>query len=246
MDYDEYNDELLAAIYDDDNPDGRDHDYYRTLATRLNATRITDLGCGTGILTVTLVAPGRTVTGIDPAAAMLARASSRAQGDAVEWRLGTSNLIDAGENDLVIMTGNVAMQILGKDWHATLKDIARGLKPGGVLAFESRNPQARAWTEWNDPGSERNTGVGRLRERTITTAPNSDGVVTMQCRNEFIDANHVVDVEQDLQFRTFDQITEDLDRADLTVLNVWKDWNGTPFTGSAVEPIMVFEASSRT
>lgn len=245
MDYDEYNDDLLAAIYDGDNPNGRDHDYYRALATSLNATRMTDLGCGTGILTVTLVAPGRKVVGIDPAAAMLARASSRPAGDSVVWRLGTSSLVDAGENDLTIMTGNVAMHILGDDWHTTLRDIAQGLKPGGVLAFETRNPKARAWTKWNDPGSERNTAAGRLRESTVTTDPNLDGVVTMQCHNEFIDANHIVDVEQRLQFRTVDQITADLNRAGLTVLHVWNDWDNAPFTGSAAEPIMIFEASSK-
>jgi trans-aconitate methyltransferase len=245
MDYDEYNDDLLAAIYDGDNPNGRDHDYYRALATKLNAARITDLGCGTGILTVTLVAPRRKIVGIDPAAAMLARASSRGLGDSVEWRLGTSNLIDAGVNDLVIMTGNVAMHILGDDWYATLRDISQGLKRGGVLAFETRNPKTRAWTKWNDPGSERNTVVGRLRESTMTKEPDPDGVLKMQCHNEFIDANHIVDVEQHLQFRTVDQITADLNRAGFSVLHVWSDWDGAPFTGSAAEPIMIFEASCR-
>lgn len=244
MDYDEYDDDLLAAIYDDDNPDGQDHDYYRALAARLHATRITDLGCGTGILTVTLVAPGRRVLGIDPAAAMLGRAAARPGGDAVEWRLGTSKLIDAGESDLITMTGNVAMHILGNDWHTTLSDIRRGLKPGGVLAFETRNPEARAWTRWNDPGSERSTAVGRLRESTTTTAPDADGVVTMGCHNEFLDADCVVDVEQRLQFRTAGQVTADLNNAGLTVLRIWRDWNRTPFTGSAAEPLMVFEASA--
>ncbi|MGG5174989.1 class I SAM-dependent methyltransferase [Pseudarthrobacter sp. J1763] len=173
--YDDYNDELLAAIYDADNPDGPDHDYFRSLAAKLKAERITDLGCGTGILTVTLSAPGRTVVGIDPAAAMLDRATSRPNGASVEWRLGTSNLIDDGENDLILMTGNVAMHILGEGWHATLKDIARGLKPGGKLAFETRNPKARAWTTWNEDGTERSTAVGRLWETTAVTAPDAAG-----------------------------------------------------------------------
>lgn len=244
MDYDEYDDDLLAAIYDDDNPDGQDHDYYRGLATRLHSTRITDLGCGTGILTVTLMAAGRRVLGIDPAAAMLGRAAARPGGDAVEWRLGTSNLIDAGESDLITMTGNVAMHILGNDWHTTLSDIRRGLKPGGVLAFETRNPEARAWNRWNDPGSERSTAVGRLRESTTITAPDADGVVIMGCHNEFLDADRVVDVEQRLQFRTAEQVTADLNTAGLTVLSIWRDWNRTPFTGVAAEPLMVFEASA--
>lgn len=246
IDYDEYNDDLLAAIYDGDNPDGPDHDYYRELAASLNAAHITDLGCGTGILTVTLADRGRTVIGIDPAAAMLARASSRPAGDSVEWRLGTSSLIDTNRNDLIIMTGNVAMHILGDDWHITLKDIAHGLKSGGLLAFETRNPVAQAWTEWNDPGSKRNTAAGLLRESTITSDPDADGVITMRCHNEFIDSNHEVDVEQRLQFRTVDQITADLNCAGLTVLRVWSDWTGTPFTGAASERLMIFEAHPRT
>lgn len=243
MDYDEYNDHLLAAIYDDDNPAGEDHDYYRALAMRLEATHITDLGCGTGMLTVTLTGPGRTVVGIDPATAMLARAATRPSEGAVEWRLGTSTLIDAEANDLIIMTGNVAMHILGSDWHSTLDYIARGLKSGGVLAFETRNPQAMAWTQWSDPGSERSTIVGRLRESTITTVPDTDGVVTMRCHNEFVDANRILDVEQKLQFRTLEQITADLHRAGLTLSHVWEDWKRTPFAHTAAAPLMVVEAS---
>jgi SAM-dependent methyltransferase len=246
MDYDEYDDDCLAAIYDDDNPDGPDHDYYRELAAGLNAVHITDLGCGTGILTVTLAAHGRTVIGIDPAAAMLARASSRPGGDSVQWRLGTSRLIDTTRNDLITMTGNVAMHILGDDWHTTLKDVAHGLRPGGVLAFESRNPVAHAWTGWNDPGSERHTAAGLLRESTTTSDPDPGGVVTMRCHNEFVDANHEVTVEQRLQFRTAEQITVHLDQAGLTVLRIWSDWTGTPFTGAASEQLMIFEASPRT
>ncbi|HHW84054.1 MAG TPA: methyltransferase domain-containing protein, partial [Actinomycetales bacterium] len=75
-----YGDQRLAVIYDLDNPDGSDHDYFRSLVDDANAEVVTDLGCGTGILTVTLTRPGRRVVGIDPAPAMLARAASRPGG----------------------------------------------------------------------------------------------------------------------------------------------------------------------
>ena len=65
-------DERLAAIYDFDNPHGPDPDYFRAIVRISGPWTVTDLACGTGILTVTLVGPGRQVMGIDPARAMLA------------------------------------------------------------------------------------------------------------------------------------------------------------------------------
>lgn len=238
-----YDDHRLAAIYDADNPGGVDHDYFRALADRAAAKRIVDVGCGTVVLTVTLIGPGRTVIGIDPAAAMLAYAAARPGGDAVEWRLGTSERIDTDSVDLIIMSANVAMHILGDDWTTTLADIARGLVPGGRLAFESRNPAARAWRTWNDQLSEHETPLGRLRESTRTTAPDADGIVTMSCHNEFVDAGCVLDVEQRLQFRTAQQVTADLHQAGLKVQGIGRDWHRTPFTGDAEQRLMIFEAT---
>ena len=88
MDVGAYGDELLAAIYDDDNRDGPDHDYFRALADEVSASCITDLGCGTGILTVTLAKKGRRVTGIDSAAALLSHAAERPGGRSGRMAIG--------------------------------------------------------------------------------------------------------------------------------------------------------------
>ena len=237
-----YADDRLAVIYDIDNPDGPDHDFFHTLAVEADARTITDLGCGTGILTVTLAGPGRRVVGIDPAPVMLKRASSRPGGDAVEWVLGTSERIETGASDLIIMSGNVAMHIIGDDWTQTLRDVARGLKPGGRLVFEARNPLAEAWRTWNDQLTEHDTPAGRLRESATTGPPGADGVVTMHCHNEFIDDGSTIDVDVRLQFRSLEQVVSDLAAARLEVINVWRDWARTPFTNTPVEPLMVFEA----
>lgn len=44
-------DQRLVDLYDQDNPDGADHDFYRAVADEVSAESILDLGCGTGILT---------------------------------------------------------------------------------------------------------------------------------------------------------------------------------------------------
>lgn len=194
------------------------------MASEHHVADIVDLGCGTGILTVTLTCLDRSVTGIDPAPAMLDRARNRPGGDKVTWVQGTAEQITPGSADMVVMSGNVAMHILHEQWQTSLENIAQGLRPGGILVFDSRNPEARAWEEWNDELGERDTPVGRLRESLATDPPGEDGVVVMHCHNEFVDDGTVLDVEQRLQFRSHEQIVRDLTAAGLVVEATYGDW----------------------
>jgi len=241
-----YDHERLALIYDADNPDGPDHDYFRAFVEEMAPENVIDLGCGTGMLTVSLTAPGRKVVGIDPARAMLAIASVRPSGDKVEWRLGTSEQILPNSTDVVIMSGNVSMHIIGDQWHQTLQRIANGLRLGGRVAFEARNPLAKAWESWNEPLSVRDTPAGRIRESVVTDPPNDTGVVTMHCYNEFVDDGTVLAIDQQIQFRSFDDVCTDLSSAGLELVNAWRDWHRTPFGNTADESLMVFEAVRST
>lgn len=236
-----YDDARLAVLYDHDNPPGEDHAFFRRVTDEADARRIVDLGCGTGSLTVTLAGQGRTVVGIDPAEAMLAFARARPGGDAVEWRCGTAELIEPASADLVVMSGNVAMHLIGEDWAGALRRIAAGLVPGGRLAFETRNPVRRAWERWNQTPTERTTPAGQVVESESTSAPDADGVVLMRIRNAFPDDGAVVEVDQHLQFRSEARVRADLAAAGLTVERISCDWRRTPF--EAVEhPLMVVEA----
>ncbi len=135
------------------------------------------------------------------------------------------------------------MHILHDDWTTALADIAAGLRPGGTLVFDTRNPAAEAWRGWAQPTSERDTVLGRLRERTQTTPPDADGVVTMHCHNNFLDDGGVLDVRQQLQFRTLPTLQTDLAQAGLTLQQVWGDWHHTPFTDSPTQHLMLIEAT---
>nr|WP_246417247.1 hypothetical protein [Micrococcus endophyticus] len=44
-----------------------------------------------------------------------------------------------------------------------------------------------------------------------------------------------------MQFRSVEQVTEDLAAAGLAVDRVWSDWRGRPFDG-AEHPLMIIEA----
>lgn len=64
----------------------------------------------------------------------------------------------------------------------------------------------------------------------------------MDSVNEFLVADHVINVSQRLQFRTFDTVRDDLSAAGMRVHDIWQNWDRTPFTGTANEPLMILEA----
>ena len=234
-------DERLLTLYDGDNPDGADHAFYRALADRLDAHRIVDLGCGTGMLAVTMTAPGRSVRGIDPSANMLAIARARLGADAVDWLLGDATAIAPGSADLVIMTGNVAQHIAGGAWPAALRAIGVGLVEGGRLAFESRNPDDRAWESWAaEPPATRDTAFGPLTEWLEFGPMSVDGAIEMRAHNVFErKGEHLVET-QTLVFRSEAELRADLEAAGLSIVSIDGGWDGEPVT--AASRVLVVEA----
>ena len=104
------------------------------------------------------------MTGVDPSAAMLAVARCGQHGDRVQWIYGDTTAVPALAADLALMSGHVAQFFVTDDaWAAALTALHTALRPGGTLAFESRNPDNREWERWtragartaNDPSSGR-------------------------------------------------------------------------------------------
>lgn len=238
-------DPRLVDLYDVDNPDGPDHDYFRTLAHQLDAHMIVDLGCGTGMLTVTLVGRDRRVTGVDPDAEMLSFARRRLGGDAVDWVLGDSRIIGSVGADLVVMSGNVAQAITGEAWTRTLSDVHSALRPGGTLAFESRNPTARAWEQWTREQTygRRETRSGPLVEWMEVTDVGTDGTVTLEAHNIFETSKEHLAHTETLAFRQRGQIETDLVAAGFCRPQVWGGWLHEPVTPDS--RVLVFEATAR-
>lgn len=236
-------DPRIVDLYDGDNPDGPDHDFYRSLARELQAQKILDLGCGTGMLTVTLAAPGRRTVGIDPSPAMLAFARKRAGSQRVEWIDGNSSSIPHESFDLVLMTGNVVQHIPDSDWPRTLQDIRLRMQVGGTLAFESRNPAARAWENWQSGDrTSRETIHGALVEWMDVEAAD-DRTVNFAAHNLFVHTGDTVTVRETLIFRSHEEITRDLQEAGFGIEAVYGSWTRTTFDGAA--PVMIFVARAR-
>lgn len=236
-------DQRLVDLYDHDNPDGPDHDFYRSLADEVSAESIVDLGCGTGILTVTFSSEGRDVVGIDPAPAMIGYARRRAGAEAVEWVLGDSSSIPRHGFDYAVMTGNVAQHIPDGDWERALLELRRALKKGGTLCFESRNPAARVWESWvSEDRTTRETLHSSLTEWQ-DVAEIAPGVVQLKAHNLFAETGETVTETLVLTFRDELTLRSQLEAAGFDLQATYGDWKRTPFTEAA--PIMVFVARAR-
>lgn len=236
-------DQRLVDLYDQDNPDGPDHAFYRALADDVSAHSVLDLGCGTRILTVTFTGDGRDVVGIDPSPAMLAYARDRPGAEDVEWILGDSSSIPRDGFDYAVMTGNVAQHIPDGQWQRTLLNLRQSLNKGGILAFESRNPLRRAWDGWaSQERTMRDTLHGPLTEwqDVSETAP---GIIELIFHNRFTDTGDTVTESLVLTFRSRYLLQKQLHTAGFEIDATYGGWDHTPCTDDS--PLIILVARAR-
>ncbi len=236
-----YVDPRLVDLYDIENPRGADTDFYVRLAAKLGARSILDLGCGTGLLTRELATPGRQVTGVDPAPAMLAFAHRQPGANLVHWIEGGASALGRPDADLVVMTGNVAQVFLDDDdWRATLAAIHQALRPGGHVAFESRNPDVRPWDDWNRAATyARFDSANGAMESWLQLVAVADGLISLEGHNVFLSTGEVVVVQSQLRFRSLDELSQSVTGAGFAIEHLYGDWNEGPFLPTSRTMIFV-------
>ena len=243
----------LVAVYDTVNPTAEYETFYLDLAAKLSASSIIDIGCGTGLLTCELAKRGHRLIGIEPSKAMLEVARRRACGERVEWIEGDALSLGASRADLAIMTGHVAQFFLDDEgWHSVLMAIRRALRPGGHIAFESRNPLVQPWAdekiEDHVDGPSRTSRrrvddpvAGRIEWWTEILEVEDDRVRTeiyylvAHSGEELVSTN-------ELRFRTEAELSRSLSDAGFSVERVFGDWDGRP--ADAVSRELIFVAAS--
>lgn len=231
----EFDDPRLVAVYDSVNAyaPGTQPDFCLQLAAELGARAIVDLGCGTGLVTCALARAGYQLTGVDPAMGMLAIARTRAGGERVRWINGdAADLPPAGtvNADLAIMTGHVAQFfVTDESWHSALTALHRSVRPGGRLAFESRNPGAREWEQWTQDASTSvfDPVAGRI-DTWSEVRDVRNGVVTYENHYVFAATRDVLVSEGRLRFRSHAELTQSLADAGFAVERVYGDWDRRP------------------
>ena len=237
-----YSHPRLAATYDAENAGRDDIEFYIALARELGARDVSDVGCGTGVLACELAAAGCAVTGVDPAAAMLSIARSRPGGERVRWIHSDASDLPAASADLLVMTGHVAQVFVeDADWDELLAQARRIVRPGGHLAFETRNPAVESWRGWT---REASFGTFRLPDGStfdswVQTTDATHDRVTFDAHSLFAADGRELVSRSTLRFRNRDEVASSLDGAGFTVQTVYGDWDRSPASPSSPELIFV-------
>lgn len=214
-------DPRLAPLYDAFDGDRDDLPPYLGIADELRAGRVLDIGCGTGSLAVMLTGSGRTVVGLDPAAASLDVARGKDPARRITWVSGDATGAPAFGFDLAVMTANVAQVFLtDDDWKRTLRAIHSVLSPGGHLVFETRRPARRGWEEWDTaPVTINVPGAGRV-ERSLAITKVSLPYVSFRFTYRFLAGGTVLTSDSTLRFRERDELEASLLTAGFLVRDV--------------------------
>lgn len=218
-----FDDPRLARLYDALDVGRADLSHYVALVDELDAHRVLDIGCGSGLLALMLASRGLEVVAADPAEASLDVARAQPGSDQVTWVEASATHLPVSEDfDVALMTGNVAQVFLDDDeWAAALRRAAAVLRTGGHLVFETRDPSRAAWTEWTPDATRQH--IEDAVEGTVESWQDVTGVdlplVSFQTHFRFADGTAATSTST-LRFRSREQIEQALTEAWLDLVEV--------------------------
>jgi len=229
----DYQNPQIAEIYDLANPWAPEYDFYLSLAG-LRPCSALDLGCGTGTLCCALAQGGHRVTGVDPAAAMLAVARSKPHAAQVEWvETSAQSYRSHRRFDLIVMTGHAFQLLLtDADALAVLETMRDHLNQRGRVAFETRNPRVDWVGEWAArPPLVRLLPGGQLLETLQITGEDGEFI---SFQTSYRLPHETLTTSSTLRFPSREHVESLIARSGLVVRDVFGDWDAGRFesTGS--------------
>ena len=225
----------LAALYDTESPWSESRHFYLDLAGS-SPLDILELGAGTGIVARAMAAKGHRVVAMDPAQAMRDVGRDKPNGNCVEWVHGTHETARMDRTfDLIFMTGNAFQEFQSRsDAVGFAAHASAHLKPGGQLAFETRNPNIDWAAEWsNDWSTQTSDGSVKVARRIIEQEPE---YISFETSYDFGD--EVLTSKSRLQFLDLATIETMLQEAGLKRIRCFGDWSRAPFDPHTSRPII--------
>lgn len=169
------------------------------------------------------------MTGVDPAAAMLAVAKRKPQAEGVEWvECAAQSYKSRRCFDLIVMTGH-AFQVLltDADELAALRTMRSHLKEGGTVAFETRNPRMDWVGEWEGRSRVIRVSAGEKVLETLAITSQQGEFISFQ--TSYRSSNETLITSSTLRFPERKHVEALIARSGLTVSHVFGAWDSGPF-----------------
>jgi hypothetical protein len=159
----------------------------------------------------------------------------------VRWICGDAAELGTAGADLAIMSGHVAQFFLtDESWHAALTALHDALRPGGRLAFESRNPEAQEWDRWTREACAAVDDPIAGRIETWSEFQVMDhGIVSYAIHYLFAATGEEIVTSNQLRFRSVDELKRSLAAAGFAIERMYGDWDRRPPSPTARELIVI-------
>lgn len=236
-----YADPRLASLYDAECPWHPQDDFYQALD--LAAESVLDMACGTGSRLVSTRSQGHRgrLVGVDPAPGMLAVARSKSND--VEWVYGDAQSVSLEERfGLITMTGHAFQCLLtDADVRAALATFRHHVEANGLVAFESRHPDARGWETWTAAASRsRIVGPdGTAYDVWVDLREVSGELVTFKAVTRDVGRGQEWTSTSTLRFLPPDRLRAMVEEAGFAVDGWYGDWDRSPVTATSPELIVL-------
>jgi SAM-dependent methyltransferase len=242
--YAEFSNPKLAAIYNAVNAHySIEKQFYLNFASEIKAKKIIDLGCGTGLLTLSLAGLGYEMIGVEPAKAMLDIAKQSLDADKVKWIEGDVFASNEENADLAIMTAHVAQFLLEDEYFLNcLRKINTSLKDGGYLVFDSRNTAIKftdlGWPTKDNPREKEDHILGKMHWWAKILEMKGNRVIyeihhlMLSSQEESVSVNELI-------FRTQEEIVDFLQKAGFKVDKIYGDWDKSEVVETSPEFIFM-------
>ncbi len=222
-----YDLEIAARVYDRLVDDEGDIDLYLSLASEAGGP-ILELACGTGRCLIPLIREGYDVIGLDLSQAMLAQLEQNLANEHEDVSRHATPICGDGSSfslplrfGMAFIAANSFVHLETKqDQEAFVNNVYDHLRPGGLLAIDTLNP---------DPGLE---VVHRDLDADLVNQVLH--VQTTYREGECI----LAEVQWKLRYTYRFELEHLLEKAGFTILHLWGDYDRTPF-GESTDRLFV-------
>jgi SAM-dependent methyltransferase len=166
---------------------------------------------------------------------MITVARQREGGEKVEWIIGKASAIDTTDADLVVMTGNISGYIDDDaEWLDVLGCLRGALRPGGRLAFSSRNPDTRAWEHWGGGAFLDNGRVRWPESNRFAARVHAD-----QQHSSLVFGDEVLVADSEYRVRSMEELRSSLVTTGFEIERLYGGWDRRPLTAAGDDLVFV-------